>query len=122
MPSYSIAVDLKNAYGSATVRGGQFVTDKEADGFSSPTIRYQGTLDISDASITRVNTGIKFSRSYPAPTEVEGLTYANLAFTSAANAVGQRHRLPVTKRCARALPARAHPACMRPVSGPARLR
>lgn len=85
---YSIAVDLKNAYGSATVRGGQFVTDKEADGFSSPTIRYQGTLDISDASITRVNTGIKFSRSYPAPTEVEGLTYANLTFTKAANAVG----------------------------------
>lgn len=85
---YSIAVDLKKASGSAVIRGGQFVTDKEADGFSSPTIRYQGTLDISDASITRVNTGIKFSRSYPAPTEVEGLTYANLVFTPVANAKG----------------------------------
>ena len=87
--NYGIAVDLKNASGSTVIKGGTFVTDKEADGFASPTIRYQGTLDISDASITRVSTGIVFSKAvYPKPTEPEGLTYSNLTFIQAHGATG----------------------------------
>lgn len=87
--SYSVAVDLKNANGSSVIRGGSFSTDKSADGFASPTIRYQGTLEISDAVVTRVSTGILFSRSSPKPTEVEGLTCSNVTFVEVDGATGQ---------------------------------
>lgn len=86
--NYSIAVDLRNSYGAAVIKGGSFSTDKNADGFISPTIRYQGTLDISDAQITRVSTGILFSRSWPLPTAVEGLTRSNLTFHPVSGATG----------------------------------
>lgn len=86
--NYSIAVDLKNASGSSVIRGGSFSTDKNADGFASPTIRYQGFLDISNAQITRISTGILYSKSWPAPTAVEGLTQSNLTFHAVEGATG----------------------------------
>ena len=86
---YSVAVSLSNAYGSSVIRGGSFVTDQAAEGFNpNPTIEYQGALDISGASITRIGTGILFCRSWPLPSEVEGLTYSDLAFIQVAGATG----------------------------------
>ncbi|RDB57125.1 hypothetical protein C1879_07795 [Paraeggerthella hongkongensis] len=86
--NYSTAVDLTSEYGATVIKGGSFTTDKESSGFSSPTISYQGTLDISDATITRVNTGIEYARSWPTPTEVEGLVYSGLTFVKASNCIG----------------------------------
>ena len=82
---YSRAVYFNNQYGKAIVRGGTFITNQESDGFVSATIQYSGTLDISDAQITHIGNGILFQRSYPQPTEVEGLTYENCTFTKVGN-------------------------------------
>lgn len=85
---YSIAVDLNKSSGATVIKGGSFTTNKESEGFRSPTIRYQGTLDISDATITRINTGILYSPTLGS-TQVEGLTYSNLTFTLANGATGE---------------------------------
>lgn len=86
---YSTAVNLINAYGRTVIRGGTFITDQKVDDNTpgnpynaSPTIKYQGTLDISGASITRVGTGIRYTKTHPTPTEVEGLTMENCVFTA----------------------------------------
>ena len=85
---YSRAVQLNNQYGSATIQGGTFITDQVAQGWDpNPTIQYAGTLDISDAAITRVGHGILYKVNWPKPTEVAGLTQSNLTFTKAAAAV-----------------------------------
>ncbi len=69
---YSVAVDFNNERGKATIRGGSFTTDQVSpDWEENPTIKYQGTLDITNASITRVGVGILYSR--PEATVVEGL-------------------------------------------------
>lgn len=80
---YSIAADFKNASGKAVIQGGAFVTNQEiGDGMTvNPTIRYQGTLEIHDAAITRIGTGIQYSKTWPKPTEVEGLTESGCTFT-----------------------------------------
>lgn len=69
---YSRALHLLNANGNTVIRGGTFITNMESEGLLSPTIEYQGTLDISNASITRIGTGIKFTKTWPTATEVEG--------------------------------------------------
>lgn len=85
---YSRAVYLNNQYGSAVIKGGTFITDKVAEGWTpNPTIQYAGTLDISGASITRVGTGILYKVTWPKPTQVEGLTQSNLTFVEADAAV-----------------------------------
>lgn len=78
---YSIAVQLNNAMsGHATIVGGEFTTDKIAVGWNpNPTIKYGGTLDISDATINRVGVGILY-KTFPTPTEVVGLNANNLTF------------------------------------------
>ncbi len=78
---YSTAADFDYANGNTVIRGGSFVTNRKADdGFYNPTIKYQGTLDIADAIITRVGTGIQCTTLNT--TEVTGLTYDNLTFIS----------------------------------------
>lgn len=77
---YSIAVNLNNAYGKTVIRGGTFITNEKADGMPiNPTIRYQGALDIADAAITRIGTGILYSKT--PPSGVENLTKSNCTFT-----------------------------------------
>lgn len=79
--NYSRALNFNNAAGHSVVRGGTFVTDHRADeDFYNPTIAYQGTLDISDAAIERVGVGILYTKTYPKPTEVEGLTCERCTF------------------------------------------
>ncbi len=79
---YSMAVNLKNEAGKAVIQGGTFITDCTADGWEpNPTIRYAGTLTISDAAITRVGTGIEYSKTWPKPTVVEGLDMTGCTFT-----------------------------------------
>ncbi|RAQ30064.1 hypothetical protein DPQ25_00715 [Hydrogeniiclostridium mannosilyticum] len=79
---YSMAVNLKNETGKAVIQGGTFITDRTADGWApNPTIRYAGTLAISDAAITRVGTGIEYSKTWSKPTAVEGLTMGGCTFT-----------------------------------------
>ena len=64
------------------IQGGTFITDCTADGWEpNPTIRYAGTLTISDAAITRVGTGIEYSKTWPKPTVVEGLDMTGCTFT-----------------------------------------
>ena len=88
---YSIAADFKNSYGKTTIRGGSFTTDKIAQDIPvNPTIRYQGLLDISDADITRVGTGILFSKSWPKPTGVENLICTDCTFHVAEGSTGYR--------------------------------
>ncbi len=79
---YSRALHLLNANGNTVIRGGTFITNMESEGLLSPTIEYQGTLDISNASITRIGTGIKFTKTWPTATEVEGLTCTDCTFTA----------------------------------------
>lgn len=87
--NYSKAVNLNNAYATTMISGGIFITEHEADkDFQSPTISYQGTLTISDASITRIGVGILFSRSWPIPTEVENLTINDCTF----NVIGENNQ------------------------------
>ncbi|HIZ84301.1 MAG TPA: SipW-dependent-type signal peptide-containing protein [Firmicutes bacterium] len=85
---YSKAVYLNNAYGKTVIRGGTFITNKAVDDSTpedpmpvNPTIYYQGALDISDAAITRIGTGILYDKTWPKPTEVENLTIDNCTFT-----------------------------------------
>ncbi|QOS66888.1 hypothetical protein GS424_010000 [Eggerthella guodeyinii] len=86
---HSTAVKLTSDYSSDTIRGGSFVTDKTAEGLAAnPTIRYSGKLDISDASITRVGTGIGYYKTYPPATEVKDLTISNVSFDAAPGAAG----------------------------------
>ena len=76
---YSRAVYLNNSLGKTVIRGGSFTTDKYTNDFEvNPTIEYWGTLDISDATITRVGVGILYFKS--GATEVEGLTESSLTF------------------------------------------
>ncbi len=78
---YSAAANFNNEYGTAVIRGGSFVTDqKQEGGVYNPTIKYQGTLDIADATITRVGAGIQYMKK--GATEAVGLTYDNLTFIS----------------------------------------
>lgn len=87
--NYSKAVDLKNAYDESVIKGGTFITEHEADKeFQSPTISYQGTLTISDASITRIGVGILFARPRLTPTEVENLTINDCTF----NVIGENNQ------------------------------
>lgn len=87
--NYSKAVDLKNSYGESVIKGGTFITEHEADKeFQSPTISYQGTLTISDASITRIGVGILFARAWPTPTKVENLTINDCTF----NVIGENNQ------------------------------
>ena len=80
---YSRAVYLNNQYGSSIIKGGTFITDKVSPDWNpNPTIQYAGTLDISNASITRVGTGILYKVNWPKPTEVEGLTHNNVTFNT----------------------------------------
>ena len=85
--NFSSAVNLNKSNGAAIIRGGSFSTTKTSDGSPDPTIRYQGTLDVSGASITRIGTGIQYTR--PNATAVEGLTQANLTFLPVAGATGE---------------------------------
>lgn len=49
-----------NATSNIIIRGGYFITDKQATGFNpNPTIQYSGTLDITGTSITHIGIGIK---------------------------------------------------------------
>ena len=73
---YSTCGNFNNEYGKTVITNSEFHTTKITDdGFSSATLLYQGELEISRSKITRVNVGILYNRSWPAPTEVEGLTY-----------------------------------------------
>ena len=85
---YSRAVYLNYQYGTSVIKGGTFITDKVSpEWLPNPTIQYAGTLEISNASITRVGHGILYKVNYPTPTEVVGLTQSNVTFTQAAAAV-----------------------------------
>ena len=83
---YGVAVQLNTSMsGNATIIGGQFITEKVAEGWNpNPTIKYGGTLTISDAEITRIGVGILYYKSWPKPADVEGLTRSNLTFKLAA--------------------------------------
>lgn len=48
-----------NGSSHIVIRGGSFTTDKSSDDFLNPTIQFSGTMEISDATITRVGIGIK---------------------------------------------------------------
>ncbi len=83
---YGVAVQLNTSMsGNATIIGGQFITEKVAEGWNpNPTIKYGGTLTISDAEITRIGTGILYYKAWPKPEEVVGLTQNNVTFKQAA--------------------------------------
>lgn len=83
---YSSAVNFNYVSGSATIRGGSFITNQQAPDMPvNPTIRYQGTLDISNASITRVGVGILYTAT--GATELKGLTEESCTF----QAVGENN-------------------------------
>ena len=73
--NYSSCGNFNEATGRTSINNSEFYTTYEADGFSAPTIKYQGELEIRNSKITRVNVGIQFNRSWPTPDKVEGLTY-----------------------------------------------
>ncbi len=87
---YSTALNLNNADGNYVIRGCKFSTTMKAEGMNvNPTIKYQGTLDISDTVIERIGTGIKYNKPvYPPPTEPEGLTLNNVQFIAVEGATG----------------------------------
>lgn len=62
-----------NGSSHIVIRGGSFTTDKEADNFLSPTIQFSGTMEISDATITRIGIGIK--KGYGATLTASKLTF-----------------------------------------------
>lgn len=62
-----------NGSSHIVIRGGRFITDKTAGNFLNPTIQFSGTMDISDASITRVGYGIK--KGYGSTLNVANLTF-----------------------------------------------
>ena len=77
---YSIAVNLNNSLAQTTINGGKFITENKAEGWvPNPTIRYQGELNITGASITRVGVGIQCAAL--GTTEVTGLTMEGCQFT-----------------------------------------
>ena len=77
---YSSAVNFNDANSSSAIRGGSFITNQTADASPASTIRYQGKLHISDASITHIGTGIMYTA--PGASEVVGLTVENCTFNS----------------------------------------
>ena len=93
---YSTAVNFINSYAESVIKGGCFITDQKADdGFNSPTIKFQGKLDISGASITRIQDGILCSNIVN-PGE-NHLVYSDCTFTTAPGALAGyqdiRHKL-----------------------------
>ena len=88
---YGMAVNINTtSEGHATIVGGRFTTDKVASGWDpNDTIRYGGTLNISNATIDRVGVGIKYYKTWPTPTEVVGLTQENVTFNLVNDAAAQ---------------------------------
>ena len=72
---YSTCGNFNNTSALTIINNSKFYTTHEVDGFSAPTIRYQGELEIRNSEVTRVNVGIQFNRSWPKPDKAEGLTY-----------------------------------------------
>lgn len=89
--NYSIALKLNTSMsGNATIIGGTFTTNQVAEGWKpNDTIRYGGTLTISNATINRVGNGILYYKTYPLPTEVVGLTQSNVTFNQVGETAGQ---------------------------------
>ncbi|PXX80526.1 N-acetylmuramoyl-L-alanine amidase family protein [Dielma fastidiosa] len=84
--NYSACGKFNYAYGKTIISNSKFYTTKRADeGYSAPTIIYQGELEITNSEITRVNVGILYEKPNTVLTSVEGLTYDknNLFFHSA---------------------------------------
>lgn len=79
---YSRALYFNSESSHTVIKGGTFTTDK-ISGAPNPTIQYSGTLEISDAVINRVGTGILYRKTFPKPTEVVGLTMENVTFHQA---------------------------------------
>ena len=76
--NYSRAAYFNNANGKAVIRGGSFTTDQKSGEPVNPTISYQGSLDISDATITHIGNGILYSQT--GATSVENLTCERCTF------------------------------------------
>jgi len=89
--NYSIALKLNTSMpGNAAIIGGTFTTNQVAEGWKpNDTIRYGGTLTISNATINRVGNGILYYKIYPLPTEVVGLPQSNVTFNQLVETAGQ---------------------------------
>lgn len=79
---FSRALYFNSESSHVVIKGGTFTTDK-ISGAPNPTIQYSGTLEISDAVINRVGTGILYRKTWPKPTEIVGLTMENVTFHQA---------------------------------------
>ena len=80
--SYSSALNFNKQTASSIIQGGAFATSLTADDSPASTIRYQGTLNISDASITHIGTGIMCTTPGVTDMAQAGLTVENCAFNS----------------------------------------
>ena len=78
---YSRAFYCNSTSSHVTIVGGKYITD-QVSGDPNPTLQYAGTLDISNASITRVGHGILYKVTWPKPDKVEGLTQSDLTFVT----------------------------------------
>lgn len=96
---YSSAVNFNNETGSAVIVGGVYKTTVSVlegeNNFTAPTIRYMGTLDISNTEITRVAVGIQYTKPSD---KVENLKTENITFLTIGTIYNNYNEIDYTEK------------------------